>query len=216
MIQKWQFLCDCREPRHRANAHHNEMEALLRALVPQSPTQRALSYVFYISSNRGLNMDDANVIRMLNYKNQGSRVDKRESQVGFRLPSWIPSHWATSRLTFYGTARDLVVSPTYPLYSRGFMIFWSSMIFYWWWIVWTSHLLPCNSYLILIHEPYCTFSVARKAVETGLLPSKLVNFISKTISRCQGHLESPEWLAWNYGDYLLVVPCRKSKLGCHH
>ena len=195
----------------KANAYHNrDRKRSFMFSSVRDPTQRALSYIFYISSNRGLNTDDANVIRMLKHKNQApawtNEKVKWDSgyQVGYLHTGPHPDHvlWNSTRPDRV-TDLPIMQSRIHDILEQyDFLLVVDRL---------DESLVALQLLLDLDPSDLLYVFGSKKSGSWAATKQTCHKLIPKTISPAvKAYLESPEWLARNYGDYLLYHAANQS------
>jgi hypothetical protein len=175
----------------------------------RDPTERILSYIFYIASIRHLNMDDDNVIHRLKYNNHPSWTKKKVKwdsgyQVGYLHTGPPPDHvlWNMSTPNRV-TDLPVIQSRVHDILEQyDFLL-----------VVERLHESLVVLQLLLDLDPSDILYVSGSKESGSWIADnkKCHKLIPKTISPAvKAFLESPKWLARNYGDYLLYHAANQS------
>lgn len=176
----------------------------------RDPTERILSYIFYISSNRNLSMNDDKVIYRLKNENHPSWTHNKVKwdsgyQVGYLHTGPPPDHvlWNMSMTPNRVTDLPVIQSRVHDILEQyDFLL-----------VVERLHESLVVLQLLLDLDPSDILYVSgsKESGSWAAVHEKCHKLIPKTISPVvKAFLESPKWLARNYGDYLLYHAANQS------
>lgn len=176
----------------------------------RDPTERILSYLFYISSNRNLSMSDNDVIHRLETENDLFWTHDKEAkwdsgyQVGYLHTGPAPDHvlWNIStpdRVVYL----PIIQSRVHDILKQyDFLLVVERL---------NESLVALQLLLDLDPSDILYVSGTKQSGSWAAVRDKCHKLIPKTVSPVvRAYLESPTWLARNYGDYLLYHAANQS------
>jgi hypothetical protein len=176
----------------------------------RDPTQRIISYIFYISSTSGRSMDDAKVIGRFKHQNHPVWTNKKVKwdsgyQVGYLHTGPPPDHvlWNMSVTPNRVTDLPIIQSRIHDILEQyDFLLVVERL---------DESLVALQLLLDLDPSDILYVFGSKESGSWTATKQKCHKLIPKTISPAiKAYLESPVWLARNYGDYLLYHAANQS------
>lgn len=202
--------CASRVKHTKANVyHHRDRTRSFMFSSVRDPTQRVLSYIFYISSNRNLSTDDDKIIDRLKYQNHPEWTREKVKwdsgyQVGYLHTGPPPDHalW-NSEVPDHVTDLPIIQSRIHDILEQyDFLLVVERL---------DESLVALQLLLNLDPTDLLYVSGSKESGGWAATKQKCHKLIPKFVSPAvKAFLESPEWFARNYGDFLLYHAANQS------